>query len=1296
MFLRHTRWLCAVPIICGSLEGSSQWQLETGVPAVDFYGVEQFDGQTIHGAGAFSLLRTTNNGAVWDTTYVTVFGAQFACILYDVHFISSQVGVASGFMSLGSQYVMLRTTDAGQNWTAAYISNTGGLLRTINDIAFGSATEGFAVGTDNRLLRTLDGGQNWTQLNPPSGGHLYAFQYGSGNVRHIAGDGRILRSTDGGTNWTAQYFTGHNLRGLHFPSGTRGYAVGEDGSLLRTDDAGLSWTMMDSPFGGVDLTDVFFTSDDVGYVTGGTRIWRTTTGGMYWESFECGAEMNAITFYNGEGIAVGAGGTIYRTTGSTSGYIPTALFTVAPTVLCEDSLVTLTNLSDPALTSTWYYNGDQIANTTNASLVIDQPAQTDTITLVVNNGSENDTLSSLINIAASLNLDVNAALVQDTLCAGGSTQVQVPASLSDVSYRLRRGSNFIGSAQNGNGNTLTFNTGTINGDDILNILATRTVTGCGTGRDSTYLVIHSATPITGLTVTVEDPSICIGESTDITINGSQPGVSYQLKLGNTNVGSPQTGTGGTIVLNSGPLNGSVVFTILATHPFGCTATLGTTANVNVEIPEAHFTLDSWNPEAGSSVDTYNTSDPAIAYAWNFGPGATPQTSNAIAPSGVVFNETGLVNVSLTVTSPSGCTNTTTLPIHVIPVQVPGTCDAAQGYHLAGSGGYVAAINHGNNGDVFMVVNNASSEDLRFYSGAGDTLIDQPDNGVSFEDPTDSYHLVKFNASGVGQWLVRLWHGSVWAEAGDVAVDDAGNIYMVFYHGDYNDSLSIYGTDGRVVSFMPPWDGSTFNSAVVVSWDSHGLYRWHNTFLEPYWLNHLRILLDGNGAVYASGQQKLVKFNALTGAEQWTRTFDAAAEFADVAMHPDGSLWLVRVWDLRLDHVAADGSLIAQENLAELIDVPGYDASYVITDAIVSDADGALYMSGDFKGRCVIGNDTLEDLEPPFANYTDRYLLRYDPGSGIAWIREMEAQTDNGYYDHGGLCVGDGHVNVLTIGGDITFGLAGHPPLTLGDVAHVLTHFDISGGTPRMSVFPSVDAGYSTYFGGMSPWSNALVHDPATGRMAATVDFSNAFDFGGTTIQPHVQQYAGNVFLGLGEEECFIPLLPSPTAVPVSWFTNELPACVGQPVQFTDASLNDASDWSWTFAGGTPATSSLATPSVTFSTPGAHVVTLTASNGNGTGAVYSETIVVDVCAGIGTATGEALSVRPGVADDHIVITASASAGSGYRIMDMGGRTVHTGVLAASTELDVRAFANGTYTLSLMNGTGTMPCRFVVLH
>ncbi|MEO5642282.1 MAG: PKD domain-containing protein [Bacteroidia bacterium] len=57
-------------------------------------------------------------------------------------------------------------------------------------------------------------------------------------------------------------------------------------------------------------------------------------------------------------------------------------------------------------------------------------------------------------------------------------------------------------------------------------------------------------------------------------------------------------------------------------------------------------------------------------------------------------------------------------------------------------------------------------------------------------------------------------------------------------------------------------------------------------------------------------------------------------------------------------------------------------------------------------------------------------------------------------------------------------------------------------------------------------------------------------------------------------------------------------CAGGTVAYTDQSTNTPTSWSWTFQGGTPSTSSLQNPTVTYSTAGTYSVSLTATNATG--------------------------------------------------------------------------------------------------
>lgn len=73
----------------------------------------------------------------------------------------------------------------------------------------------------------------------------------------------------------------------------------------------------------------------------------------------------------------------------------------------------------------------------------------------------------------------------------------------------------------------------------------------------------------------------------------------------------------------------------------------------------------------------------------------------------------------------------------------------------------------------------------------------------------------------------------------------------------------------------------------------------------------------------------------------------------------------------------------------------------------------------------------------------------------------------------------------------------------------------------------------------------------------------------------------------------------PAVVPVADFS-VTPTTVnaGATVQFTDLSTNTPTSWSWTFQGGTPATSTVKNPAIVYNTPGTYSVSLTAGNAAG--------------------------------------------------------------------------------------------------
>ncbi len=89
------------------------------------------------------------------------------------------------------------------------------------------------------------------------------------------------------------------------------------------------------------------------------------------------------------------------------------------------------------------------------------------------------------------------------------------------------------------------------------------------------------------------------------------------------------------------------------------------------------------------------------------------------------------------------------------------------------------------------------------------------------------------------------------------------------------------------------------------------------------------------------------------------------------------------------------------------------------------------------------------------------------------------------------------------------------------------------------------------------------------------------------------------------------LYNSGTMAPIANFgSNKQVICPGDIINFTDLSTFGPTSWNWVFQGGTPATSTLANPAITYNTPGTYSVSLSAINVNGT-SVMTKTLYIVV-------------------------------------------------------------------------------------
>lgn len=170
------------------------------------------------------------------------------------------------------------------------------------------------------------------------------------------------------------------------------------------------------------------------------------------------------------------------------------------------------------------------------------------------------------------------------------------------------------------------------------------------------------------------------------------------------------------------------------------------------------------------------------------------------------------------------------------------------------------------------------------------------------------------------------------------------------------------------------------------------------------------------------------------------------------------------------------------------------------------------------------------------------------------------------------------------------------------------------------------------------------------------------------------------------------LVTSLTAAPVPLYAyapQPATGCPGLQVQYTDTSLPAATSWSWTFPGGTPATSTAQNPLVTYNTPGHFGVTFTANN-----VARTDTGVVFVYnrSPQATATTTSLSICRGGTVTFAAMAVSCSAVT-YAWAFPGGSPASS-TLQNPGPVTYATAGSYTATLTVTNAVGTSTISFMV--
>ena len=132
-----------------------------------------------------------------------------------------------------------------------------------------------------------------------------------------------------------------------------------------------------------------------------------------------------------------------------------------------------------------------------------------------------------------------------------------------------------------------------------------------------------------------------------------------------------------------------------------------------------------------------------------------------------------------------------------------------------------------------------------------------------------------------------------------------------------------------------------------------------------------------------------------------------------------------------------------------------------------------------------------------------------------------------------------------------------------------------------------------------------------------------------------------------------------TSEPTTAFGSDVTTgCAPLTVVFDDMSIG-ATSWSWTFPGGTPATSTLQNPTVVYATPGTYDVTLVASNIVGESeSTTTGYVTVNLCNAIDEVSPAGFTVSPNPFNTLFSVEIEAANATDIRIIDITGRIIRT--------------------------------------
>lgn len=157
----------------------------------------------------------------------------------------------------------------------------------------------------------------WTMQSSGTTNNIKDIEFINRNTGWACADGTILKTTNGGMNWVIQPQPSNSLiQGIHPVDSMVVYAAGWFNTILKTTNGGENWTSLrnGTPPDQPSFDGVFFINKDTGWICGDVVMFKTTDGGITYDSMRIEGVLFDIFFKNkNEGLTCGQFGSFYKT-----------------------------------------------------------------------------------------------------------------------------------------------------------------------------------------------------------------------------------------------------------------------------------------------------------------------------------------------------------------------------------------------------------------------------------------------------------------------------------------------------------------------------------------------------------------------------------------------------------------------------------------------------------------------------------------------------------------------------------------------------------------------------------------------------------------------------------------------------------------------------------------------------------------------------------------------------------------------------------------------------------------------